>query len=91
MFNTKPAEATHHLMDQAAPMLERAVDQVNAMAHQGANSVREGSQALRSKALHASDDTARYIRGEPVKSMLIAAATGAALMAVLALLGRSRR
>lgn len=91
MFNTKTADATHHLIDQAAPMFDRAVDQVSAMAHQGVNTVREGSQVLRNKAQHASDSTVSYIRHEPVKSMLIAAATGAALMGVLALLGRTRR
>lgn len=91
MFNTKTSDATHHLIDQAAPMFDRAVDQVSALAHQGVNSVREGSQVLRNKAVHASDSTVSYIRQEPVKSMLIAAGTGAALMAVLALLGRSRR
>ncbi len=91
MFNTKPADAAQHLLDQAAPLYERAVDQVSALAHQGANTVREGSHLLRSKANQASDCTVSYIRDEPVKAVLIAAAAGAALMAALALLGRSRR
>ncbi len=90
MFNTKSTEASPSLIDQAAPIFDRAVDQVSALAHQGVDSVRDGSQVLRSKAQHASDSTAHYIREEPVKSVLIAAATGAALMGVLALLGRSR-
>jgi ElaB/YqjD/DUF883 family membrane-anchored ribosome-binding protein len=91
LFNTQSTEASPSLIDQAAPIFDRAVDQVSALAHQGVSSVRDGSQVLRSKALHASDSTVSYIREEPVKSVLIAAATGAALMAVLALLGRSRR
>jgi ElaB/YqjD/DUF883 family membrane-anchored ribosome-binding protein len=37
------------------------------------------------KAAQASDETVNYIKHEPVKSMLIAAATGAALMALISL------
>lgn len=91
MFNTKTTKSTHHLLEQAAPLYERAVDQVSALAHQGANTLRDGSQVLRGKALDASDCTVSYIREEPVKAMLIAAATGAALLAVLSVLSRSRR
>ncbi len=90
MFNTKATAASQNQFEHAAPMFDHAVDQVSALAHRGLSSVRDGSQVLRSKALHASDSTVSYIRQEPVKSMLIAAGTGAALMAVLTLLGRSR-
>lgn len=40
--------------------------------------------------MKASDDTVSYIKDEPVRAMLIAAATGAALMALLSMMGRSR-
>jgi hypothetical protein len=46
---------------------------------------------LRDKALRASDNTVGYIKDEPVKAMLIAAATGAALMALVSLITRSHR
>ena len=91
MFNSKPAGAAHHLLDQAAPLFDRAVDQVSALAHQGANTVREGSHVVRGKAHQASDCTVSYIRKQPVKSMLMAVAAGAVLLAVLASMGRSRR
>lgn len=39
---------------------------------------------------HASDTTVNYIREEPVKAVLMAAATGAALMALVSLVARSR-
>jgi ElaB/YqjD/DUF883 family membrane-anchored ribosome-binding protein len=52
--------------------------------------VRDSSQQLREKAVQASDQTVAYIKDEPVKSMLIAAATGAALMGLISLMGRSR-
>jgi ElaB/YqjD/DUF883 family membrane-anchored ribosome-binding protein len=41
---------------------------------------------VRDQAMRASDGTLNYIKDEPVKAMLIAAAAGAALMALLGLL-----
>lgn len=76
--------------NQAAPLLNRASDQASALARRGVDAVRDTSQQLRDKALRASDTTVQYIKDEPVKSMLIAAATGAALMALVSLLARSR-
>ena len=53
--------------------------------------MRDASAQLREKATQASDTTVEYVRQEPVKAMLIAAATGAVLMALVGLLARSRR
>jgi len=82
--------ALQDLRQQATPVLERASEQVSAMAHRGLETVRETTHQLRVKAEHASDTTVGYIRQEPVKAMLIAAATGAALMALISLVARSR-
>ncbi len=76
---------------QAAPMLNRTGDQISALARRGVDAMRGGSQHLRDKALLASDRTVGYVKDEPVKSVLIAAAAGAALMALLGLMLRSRR
>lgn len=78
------------LRGQAGDLLNRTSGQAGAALQQGADSVRESARQLRQKARHASDTTVRYIRDEPVKAMLIAAATGAALMAMVALMGRTR-
>ena len=77
--------------DQAAPLINRLSTQAEAAARRGADAVRETSAQLREKALRAQDTTVGYIKDEPIKSMLIAAATGAALMALVSLMGRSRR
>jgi ElaB/YqjD/DUF883 family membrane-anchored ribosome-binding protein len=61
------ADAVQDLRHQADPLLNR----VNDTAYQ-----------LRVKARHASENTVRYIKHEPVKSMLMAAAVGAALAAL---------
>lgn len=77
--------------EQAAPLINRLSSQAEAAARRGADAVRETSAQLRDKALRAQDTTVGYIKDEPVKSMLIAAATGAALMALIGLMNRSRR
>jgi ElaB/YqjD/DUF883 family membrane-anchored ribosome-binding protein len=79
------------LRNETQPMLDRAGERVSAFAHRGADAVREQSQHLRDRVHHASDSTLNYVKDEPVKAMLIAAATGAALMALVSLMvGRSR-
>lgn len=84
------AASLQDLGHQSAPMLKRASEQVSAMAHRGVDSVRETSQQLRVKAEHASDSMVNYIKEEPAKAVLIAAATGAALMALVSLVAHSR-
>ena len=78
------SDGVQTLRQQVAPALDRAND----MAQRGVNSVRDSAQQLRDRAMRASDTTVSYIKDEPVKAMLIAAATGAGLMALLRLLAR---
>ena len=84
------AGSVQDIRQQAAPLLNRATEQASALAQRGIDAVRDGSQQLRDKALKASDGTVNYIKDEPVKAMLIAAATGAALMSMAALISRPR-
>ena len=77
--------------EQAAPLINRMATQAEAAARRSADAVRETTAQLREKALRAQDTTVGYIKDEPVKSMLIAAATGAALMGLISLMNRSRR
>ena len=90
MIGNKTTEQPGNSADQIAPLLSRATDQASAFAQRGLDAVRDTSQQLRSKAQHASDTTVNYIKHEPYKSVLIAAATGAALMALVSLISRSR-
>lgn len=85
------AGSVQDIRQHAAPMLNRAVDQTSAMAHRGMDAVRDGSQQLRERAHRASDGTRNYIKDEPFKSMLYAAAAGAALMVLLRLAAGSYR
>lgn len=79
------AGGVQDLRQQAGPMIDRAASQATDLAQRGADT----AQQLRERALRASDVTVNYIREEPVKAMLIAAATGAGLMALISLMTRS--
>jgi ElaB/YqjD/DUF883 family membrane-anchored ribosome-binding protein len=80
------AGAIHALRAQAEPLLDGAADRASSMTHRGLDSLHDSSAALRTSARHASENTVSYIRHDPVKSMLIAAATGAALMGLIGLM-----
>jgi ElaB/YqjD/DUF883 family membrane-anchored ribosome-binding protein len=75
---------------QVAPLLNRATEQASALAQRGLDAARNSAQQLRQTALQATDTTAGYIKNDPIKAVLIAAATGAALMALVSLMSRSR-
>lgn len=86
----KISGAMQDLRHETLPVLNHAVDGMSAFAHRGVDSVRDASHQLRVKAEHASESTASYIRHDPMKSVLIAAATGAALMVLVSLFTRNR-
>jgi ElaB/YqjD/DUF883 family membrane-anchored ribosome-binding protein len=80
------AGTPNELRPQVAPLLERAGEQAGALAQRSADAVRERAQQLRAQTTRVSDGTLNYIKDEPVKAVLIAAAAGAALVALLGLL-----
>lgn len=99
MFNHTPTARTP-LIDQATQAasagLEHAsvaardgMEQVNSAVQHRLQSLREGTHHLRERAVHVGENTTDYIRHEPVKAVLIAAAAGAVLVALLSLFGRS--
>ena len=79
------------IRSQATPVIDRISAQAEAAAKRGIAAVRDSSQQLRDKAMRASDSTIAYVKDEPVKSVLIAVATGALLMGVVSLMSRSRQ
>jgi ElaB/YqjD/DUF883 family membrane-anchored ribosome-binding protein len=84
------AGSVQDLRQQAAPMLNRATEQASALAQRGVDAVRDTSQHLRERAHRASDGTLNYIKDEPIKSVLFAAAAGAALMVLLRAVSSNR-
>ena len=81
-------------VDRAAQTAHEAIDRVAAkaeeLARRSADAVRDRSADIKERAVRTSDMTIGYIKDEPVKAILIAAATGAVLMALVSLLNRDR-
>jgi ElaB/YqjD/DUF883 family membrane-anchored ribosome-binding protein len=80
------SNALHRAGEQAAAFAHRGVDAM----HHSADTLQRRSGELQSRARHYTHETTAYIQREPAKSMLIAAAAGATLMALVALLARAR-
>ncbi len=91
-MSTKTMEQTSNgIAAHVGPMVDRVTDQASSIAQRGMDALSDTSRRIRDKALDASDTTVRYIQTEPYKAVLIAAATGAALMALISLASRSRQ
>ena len=84
------AGSVEDMRSTAGPALSRVAEQAGALTQSGVDAVLNGSHRLADKARQAGDGTVRYIQDQPVKSMLVAAATGAALMALLSLVAGRR-
>ena len=82
--------AMHSVRERVMPAASRLASQAEDLAHRSAEALMDRGTQLRDRALDIGDRSVRYARDEPVKTVLIAAAAGAALIAVLALLGSRR-
>lgn len=69
----------------------RAAAQVEEITRRGLNRAKDASTSLREQMLNASDRTVHYIKNEPVKSVLVAAAAGATMALLVDWAMRSRR
>jgi ElaB/YqjD/DUF883 family membrane-anchored ribosome-binding protein len=85
----KVAATAQDLRGQVSPLFERASERARDLAQRSADTVRDRSLQVRDKARRAGDSTVTYIRDEPVKSVLVAAAAGAIAVALLSWLRRS--
>ena len=87
------ARAVDELRYGAASLLGkgRTAQDMSAMARRGLDALRDTSHDLRQRAERVSHQTESYIQDRPMKSVLIAAAAGAALTALVAMLAASRR
>ncbi|PHM19016.1 MAG: hypothetical protein CK604_14725 [Curvibacter sp. PD_MW3] len=82
------ATLVHTVAQTAAQTADQTIRSSQRAAKDGLEAVREGVHQLREKSLHVKDATATYIQDAPVKSVLVAAAVGAALMGLVALVSR---
>jgi ElaB/YqjD/DUF883 family membrane-anchored ribosome-binding protein len=85
--------AIDKIADTAAsvsPAVERAAERASEVARLGTQKLQASTQQIKAQLGHVSDSAMAYVREEPLRAVLIAAATGAALMALLNVLGRTR-
>jgi ElaB/YqjD/DUF883 family membrane-anchored ribosome-binding protein len=68
---------------EAKPLLSRVSQRARDYAHDGYDAAREQAAALRERSQKAVDSTRGYVQDEPIKSLLIAAAVGAAVIALV--------
>lgn len=85
------ADKAHQAVDAAKPVVDRWARDAESAARRGMDAARDTTRELRDRFSQASDTAAQYVKDEPVKAMLIAAAAGAALVAALSMLNRSNR
>jgi ElaB/YqjD/DUF883 family membrane-anchored ribosome-binding protein len=78
-------------VDQAALLAQRAAEQVQDLTRRGLDRARLASDELREQAHFAGELTRGYVQEKPLKSVLIAAAAGAALALLLQGLASRRR
>ena len=83
------AGAVQTAHDKAVPKIERLGERAEELARHGIDAARQRSARLREAAHHTQDRTVGYIRAQPVKSVLIAAAIGAVLFGLLSRGGRN--
>ncbi len=83
------ADGVDSVRAQAAPHIDRLSGEAADLARRGMKNVRERADQLRTSGLRTWDDSLDYVKDEPVKAVLIAAATGALIVAILSLLTRS--
>jgi ElaB/YqjD/DUF883 family membrane-anchored ribosome-binding protein len=78
------AQAASRALESSQRLAHDALDRVSSGAHDIAHQTQalalRSSRQLRAQAARVSDGTIGYIKDEPVKSVLIAAAVGAALV-----------
>jgi len=87
----RASNAMNAVRDRVVPTASRLASQAEDLAQRSADALLDRGYQLRNRAVDFGDRSVRYVKDEPIKSVLIAAAAGGALIAVLALLGSRRR
>lgn len=89
-FANGAEHAVHNLRDRVTPTAVRLASQAEDLAHRSLDVVRERSGLLRERAVLAGERSTQYVKDQPVKAVLIAAAAGALIAAVLSLTRSNR-
>jgi ElaB/YqjD/DUF883 family membrane-anchored ribosome-binding protein len=84
-------EKVRELRRDAEPAVEQLAARVQQAVQRGLDAASTTSARAQRRLEQAADVTGRYISDQPVRSVLIAAAAGAAITALIVLASRSRR
>jgi ElaB/YqjD/DUF883 family membrane-anchored ribosome-binding protein len=79
------------LMDSADHALAATQHAAHDLVQSGVDGLRKSTDQASRVMQHAGNTAQNYVKDEPVKAILIAAATGAALMALISLISHSRQ
>ena len=90
MNNPLSHNSNQGLINQASDAASDALAATQRTADEAMNSLTQAVQKLRDDAGRVTDRTSDMIRHDPLKAVLIAAATGAAVMVMAGWLSRSR-
>lgn len=83
--------AIESVRERVGPSAARLVSHAEDLAHRGYDAVREKTEHLRDRAAVVTERSTQYVKDEPVKAVLMAAAAGALLMALVTTVRRSSR
>jgi ElaB/YqjD/DUF883 family membrane-anchored ribosome-binding protein len=75
---------------QAVTSIKKVADQTRAVVRQGMEAANTATKQVRDTAMHASDSLVAFTKENPIKTILVAAASGALLLALFNVLARSR-
>jgi len=81
------ANAAHHAVDGLSESARQWQADAGHLSQRGLDALRDSTRQVRDRAHQAGERTVGYIHDEPVKAVLLAAAAGAALMALFTLMG----
>jgi ElaB/YqjD/DUF883 family membrane-anchored ribosome-binding protein len=87
---TVVSDAGQDLKAIAAEESDRLSTQLRGWLSDQANAARHAASSIRTEAVAASDRTQRYVRDEPMRSVLMAAAAGALITGLVMALGHRR-
>ena len=69
--------------NDSRPVLRRVGERARDLAQDSAEALRDTAAGMRDRSLRAVDSTRGYVRDEPLKSLLVAAAVGAVVIALV--------
>lgn len=87
---TTPTTSTQSAMAKVGHLAEDAAASVHDLTNRSIERAREMSSALRDRAYNAGSQTVGYVREQPLKTVLLAVAAGAAIAVLARLLSNHR-